>query len=89
MLTLKIYAQRYADRRHLNPKFFERLGERFDRTVHIEYDQLNRRQRVTNEDNEFIALAKMVEDPHCSTRQISQLLAISLSLVSRIICKYK
>lgn len=86
LLASRIYAQRFPERRHPHPRCFEKLRERFERTGHVQYEK---RERTSNEENEFMVVASVVEDPHTSTRTISRELDVSQATVSRILRKNK
>nr|CAH7749956.1 unnamed protein product [Callosobruchus chinensis] len=83
-LASRVYKERFPDRRHPDPRSFERVMGRYDRTGTVKYEKHERRKRVlVNEDNEFDVLATVVEDPHSSAAEISHDLGIApLSVVN-------
>nr|CAH7719231.1 unnamed protein product [Callosobruchus chinensis] len=87
LLASRVYKERFPDRRHPDPRSFERVMDRFDRTGTVKYEKQERRKRVVNEDNEFDVLATVVEDPHSSTSEISHDLGIGQISVKRILTK--
>lgn len=89
LLASRIYAQRYPDSRKPRPPAFEKLKERFERTGKIGYDKEVRTKTVTNEENEFVVVATVVDRPHISQREISRELNISQASVGRILRKHK
>lgn len=89
MLASRIYCQRFPNRRHPTALAFERLKERFERTGHIYYEKKEREKRATLEENAFSILLSVVQNPHASTRTISNELDISQTSVSRTLRKHK
>lgn len=89
LLAARIYAQRFPDRRHPRARDFGKVKERFERTGTVQYDQRTRGRPATDGENEQLVLQSVVENPHTSSRTISQQLQISQSSVSRITLKNK
>lgn len=86
LLASRCYAQKYPGERHPPAASFERLKERFETTGSVNYTKLMREQRVTNEENALMVVAAVVENPHQSTREISQqIVDMSHTSVHRIL----
>uniref|UniRef100_V5IAH9 DUF4817 domain-containing protein n=1 Tax=Anoplophora glabripennis TaxID=217634 RepID=V5IAH9_ANOGL len=88
-LASRVYAQKYPDRIHPNKKVFERLLARFRATGGTAYNKQRKPKRVTdNEENEFMVLGLVVENPNTSTRKIAREADISRTSVRRILKKH-
>jgi Helix-turn-helix domain (DUF4817) len=88
-LASRMYAQQFPERRHPRIEAFQKLQEKFERTGQVKYEKKDREKRVTQEENELSVLLKVVENPHTSTRKISNELIVSQTSVSRTIRKFK
>lgn len=90
LLASRVYRQRYPERRKIQVYSFEKLKERFENSGNVAYPLKKMFNRpVMNEENEFLVLASIQENPHLSTRQLSRETAISKSSVNRIIRKHR
>lgn len=89
LLASRIYAQRFPLCRHPTQKSFNKLKQRFERTGGVRYEKSEREKPSTNEENEFLVLTSVVENPHASTREISNEVGISQSSVSKIFRRNK
>lgn len=85
-LASRIYAQRFPERRHPDCRCFERLRRRFERTGNVQY---KKKTRTNNEENEFLIVASVIEDPHTSSRKISRTLDVSQTTVTCYLRKHK
>jgi len=89
LLASRVYRERFPGRRHPNARSFQRLMDRFDRNGTVRYEKHERIKPVINEQNEFNVLASVVEDPHRSTADISDMLTLTQTSVKRILRKNK
>lgn len=89
LLASRVYRERYPNRRHPNERAFLRLKERFDTSGNVSYQPHALPKRVFNEDNEFLVMTNLVENPNTSTRKLSTELDISRRTIGRIIKKNK
>lgn len=86
-LASRVYKERYPDRRCPQENSFRRLLERFVSTGNVKYTAPVRGKTVTNEENEFLVMATVVDDPHVSQRTLSSDLGISSRSIRRILKK--
>ena len=84
-LASRVYAAKYPHRTRPDRKSFERLKERFERTGCVDYEKHERVKPATNDENKFMVMLRLVEDPHKSTRQFGHEFPFSASSASRII----
>lgn len=90
LLASRVYAQRYPEREHPQKASFDMLLARFRATGSVAYTKQNKMMTVTgNEENAFLVLGSVIENPNTSTRKIARDTDISQSSVSRIIRKHK
>lgn len=89
LLACRVYKQKYPERRAPQVSAFKRVLDRFLTKKVVHYQKNTRQQPILNEDNQLQVMAAVVEDPHRSVRDISRLLNISKTSVSRIIIKHK
>lgn len=90
LLASRVYAQRYPERRHPQTVSFQKLLERFVNSAgSVAYSTKNYNGRVVNEENEFVVLGSVQENPRVSTREISRTTGISATSVRRILKKHK
>lgn len=89
LLASRVYKERFPDRRHPDARSFQKLMDRFDRTGTVKYEKHDRVKPVLNEENEFNIIASVVEDPHRSSADISDLLHIGQTSVKNILKKHK
>lgn len=86
----RFYMRRFPNRRHPNAKVLRRLLVRFRETGTVNYKKpifLN--PAVCNDENKNLVMQSIIENPHCSTRNIARQLNMSQTSVSRIIRKNK
>lgn len=90
LLASRVYAQKYPDRNHPNKLVFKRLLHEFRRTGSVAYENANRPKPIIgNEENEFLIMGSIIENPHTSQRKIERDTGISRRSISRVIKKYK
>lgn len=90
LLASRVYAERYPDRPHPDKRAFEELLQTFCETGSVSYKkQTKEKCVVNNEDNEFLVLGSVVENPNVSSREISRQTGISQTSVCRILKKHK
>lgn len=89
LLASRIYAAKYPEQRHPDERVFKKLRDRFERNKSVKYEKKRREVSVTNEENEFMVLGSLVENPHVSVRQIARHLVLNKSSVWRIIQRHK
>ncbi|KAJ8933121.1 hypothetical protein NQ318_022559 [Aromia moschata] len=89
LYALRVYAQRYSDRRHPRKYYFQLVLDRFVNTGSIEHIKQNRPNTIVTEENKFLVLGCIQENPETSVRQISHTTGISATSVHRIITKHK
>lgn len=90
LLASRVYAQKYPDREHPDKRVFQKLLERFRATGSVAYTKQNKTKPVAdNEENEFIVLGSVAENPSTSTRKIAREIGLSQSSVCRILRKHK
>lgn len=89
LLASRVYAQRYPALRHPDERAFRKLKTRFEANLSLVYEKSERRKTATGEENEFLVLGSLVENPHASVRELEQQLGISKTSVSRIIKRNK
>ncbi|KAJ8950566.1 hypothetical protein NQ318_015699 [Aromia moschata] len=77
LLASRVYAQRYPDRRHPRKYSFQLVLDRFVNTGSIQHIKRNRSNNVVTEENEFLVLGCIQENPETSVRQISHTTGIS------------
>lgn len=85
LLASRIYAQKYPDQRHPNNRAFTKLKASFEESGNVMYKKQERANPVLNEENAFSVLLSVTENPHVSARNLSRVLDISQSSISRII----
>lgn len=88
LLSSRVYAERYPDRNHPQAASFARVLERFITTGKVDYNLKSYVKPVINEENEFLVLASVQENPLTSTRELSRLTEISKASVHVILKKY-
>lgn len=90
LLASRVYAQRYPNRRHPNRRSLEKLLQLFRRTGSVSYLKPDRQKPVTgNEENEYLVMESLVEDPQTSQRKVYKATGISRRSIERIIKKHK
>lgn len=89
LLASRIYAARYPNRRHPDRAAFISLLERFTNTGTVSYKKRNRAKYVLTEENQFLVLGCVEENPSSSVREISRLTDLSKSSVYRILKMHK
>lgn len=91
LLASRIYKARYPEReRFPKEESFKNLLERFIETGSVSYPQKQKRVKsIVNEENEFVILTALIENPHVSTRQLENNFNISKTSIRRIIKKNK
>ena len=89
LLAARVYAERYNDRRRPNKRFLEKLLATFKTTGSVNVKRKTSKVVTDNEENQFVTLASVVQDPHVSTRVVARETGLSQSSVSRILRKHK
>ena len=89
LLAVRIYHEKYPDRRQPHRSAFERLRQRFDETGNVQYIKTDRVKPVLNEENELAVHLKVIEDPHIGSRKIATETDIGKTTVLRILDKNK
>lgn len=88
LLTQRIYAQRYPNRRQPSVRSLENLKERFVRTGNVNYEKCERTKRTSDED-QLNVLLSVVAEPSTSSTVISRQVDVPRSTVSKILKKNK
>lgn len=88
LLASRVYAQKYPNRRHPNRRSLENLLQVFRRTGSVCCQKPERQRPITgNEENHFVVIESLIENPHTSQRKISETTGISKRSVGRILKK--
>lgn len=87
LLSSRVYAQRYPGRIHPRRKAFQQVLDRFLNTGSIVHSKRNRQKTIATEENEFLVLLSILENPQTSVRQISHTTGISATSIHRLIKK--
>lgn len=85
LLASRMYKVRYPDRKHPREESFRSLLVRFTNTGNVNYVKHNRTKSVTTEENEFRVLLSVTENPHVSTRELSDDLSIERTSIRRLL----
>lgn len=85
----RIYRERFPRRRQPSLRTLRRIFTRFRETGSVEKPKRNTSKVIINEVTEIMVLASVHENPHVSTRNLSNLIDISQSSASRILRKNK
>lgn len=87
LLSSKVYAARYPDaERKPRKEAFQNLLERFEETGNVEFTKRKVIDKpVNNENNQLTVLLSVQENPHVSTREISQQTDITRTSIKRIL----
>lgn len=88
-LASRIYTERFPNRRHPQEASFRKLLERFRNSGHVQYPKKVFNNPVVHEENEFLVLGAVQENPTASVREISNTFDISKSSVHRILKKHR
>lgn len=88
LLASRVYAERYPDRTHPRRESFQLVLDRFSNSGNIHNPKRIRRNVVATEENEFLVLGCIQENPKTSVRKISRTTGISATSVHRIIRKH-
>lgn len=89
LLAVRLYKEKYPERRTPQVLSFEKLKERFERTGCVNYNKCNRKKRTCSLENEQLVMETVVESPQISVRQLERNLDITKSSIGRIIKKNK
>lgn len=88
LLASRVYAQRFPDRRHPQEISFRRLLQRFIESGQIKYARRGGPSTVITEENEFLVLGSVQENPYVSSREITSTCDLSRTSVQRILHKH-
>lgn len=89
LLASRIYAAKYPAARHPDERVFKRLRDRFEASNSTSYRKRRRTSTATHEENEFLVLGSLIENPHVSVRQLEHAIDLNKSSVWRIIQRHK
>ncbi|XP_066251951.1 histone-lysine N-methyltransferase SETMAR-like [Euwallacea similis] len=88
LLTQRMYAQKYPDRRQPSVRSLEKLKERFIRTGNVTYEKCERTKRTSDED-QLNVLLSVISEPSTSSTTISKETNVPRSTVSKILKRNK
>lgn len=89
LLASRIYSARYRNRRCPEPVSFRKLLERFCTTGSVMYKPPRMPRTVCTPENALSVSIAVVEDPHRSSKEIGDIVAIPPSSVRRILSQNK
>lgn len=89
LLASRVYETTYPERRHPLEPAFSNLKDRFIETGKVQYKPHEVPARKMTEENEYRVMISLVEHPTTSTRELSNNLDISGTIVRRIVQKNK
>lgn len=90
LLAERVYAQKYPNRRHPDKRAFKKLLETFRATGGVNYPKKAILKPVIHDnDNQFLVLGSVIENPNTSTRVVARETGLSQSSVSRILRQHK
>jgi len=88
-LAVRVYHERYPDRRTPHGTCFQKLLNRFTETGSVAYAKHRYPKPIANEMMEFNVVGSVIENPHVSQRELSRDLQVSKSTVQRILKQEK
>lgn len=87
--AVRIYANRYPDRRLPSDKTFTSLAKSLAQNGCFNERTRKKQKTATDEDHTVAVLGQMVLEPHSSTRQVAMECDISKSSIQRILSENK
>lgn len=89
LLSVRVYHERFPERRQPTKASLERLMERFNRTSSVKYEKHERSKTSITEENEMNVMLAVVENPHTSIRSVAREQGLNYYCVQKILSKNK